>query len=124
MNGLVSINGAEITLEKVTIHGLDQLSGLIEKTLQKISQYDGASIMQYILTQEEYYSLIDNKKTKLAIENQKLQELCITICNTMPIKKYDNTLSPWGCIFTNKNWYCDKCPVSEICPTENKNWSK
>jgi flavoprotein len=72
--------------------------------------------MQYILTQEEYYSLVDNKKVKL--------ELCITVCNTMPIKKYDNTLSPWGCIFDKKNWYCDKCPVQEICPYENKNWSK
>lgn len=80
--------------------------------------------MQYVLTEEEYNNLVKTKEYKFTIAQAELQNLCTTICDTMPVVKYDGEKSPWGCIINNKNWYCDKCPVSEICPKEHKNWSK
>ncbi len=52
----------------------------------------------------------------------KLGELCKKIADTMPIdtgsRSTENT--PWGCIHSVQyyEWYCDKCPVREICPLQ------
>jgi hypothetical protein len=80
--------------------------------------------MQYILSEEEYHDLLQKKNLEFKIEKEKLQALCTTICDTMPITLGDNVVRPWGCILTKKSWYCDKCPVNEICPLEGKHWSK
>lgn len=94
--------------------------------------------MQYLLTEEEYKAL--HKRIREAeekapsISKKKLQELCTKIADTMPIKKsWDKKAdpSPWGCKITVEKdpengyeWYCDDCPVQEICPYEYQEYSK
>ena len=86
--------------------------------------------MQYILTEEEYKSLIDKKNESVRLSKVKLQKLCTKIANEMPIKwgwgdETQPDPKPWGCIITsNDEWYCDQCPVIEICPHSTKHWSK
>ena len=91
--------------------------------------------MQYILTQEEYDELKAKKNIDFKMKNDKLQKLRTKIADTMPVKwgwgpPYENGASkdipkPWGCILsTQGEWYCDTCPVTEICPYPNKHWSK
>lgn len=82
--------------------------------------------MQYILSQEEYTSLVSMKENRLLKDTKKLQELCTKIANKMPvhvtwIKTPD---VPWGCILEGCQDYCDYCPVPEICPNTYKQWSK
>ena len=88
--------------------------------------------MQYILTEKEYRTLIEkaNRKPKW------LQKLCTKICDTMPVMwegwsdpQPQPNPKPWGCIFTREKatkceWYCDQCPVQEVCPYECKEYSK
>jgi len=83
--------------------------------------------MQYLLTQEEYNALCYKQKHEIKMSKDKLQKLCTEIANTMPVKwgwSEGEEAKPWGCILTNKQWYCDSCPVQEICPNDNKDWSK
>lgn len=89
--------------------------------------------MQYILTEKEYQDLKSEQKAKICDSQRQLQELCTKICNTMPVRwegwDKDREPSPWGCILTaydgnNEDWYCDNCPVQEICPYSHKAWSK
>jgi hypothetical protein len=87
--------------------------------------------MQYILTQDEYNTLLTKQKLEIKLQKEKLQQLCTKIANTMPVERSwdDNDRSPWGCILTiNKEsydeWFCDDCPVQSICPYEFKNWSQ
>jgi len=46
----------------------------------------------------------------------------------MPVKwgwSKDEEAKPWGCIHSQQEeWYCDSCPVQEICPEPDKEWSK
>lgn len=87
--------------------------------------------MMYLLTQAEYDKLTYTKEAKSKLSDKKLQELCTRIADTMPIncnfpKQKDR---PWGCKITAENlhgneWYCDNCPVQEICPHEDKEYSK
>lgn len=85
----------------------------------------------YILTQEEYDALKKEQKHSLDISKKKLQKLCTNIANAMPVVWGWNGLDPkpWGCILQEdkdheEDWCCDKCPVTEICPNDNKEWSK
>jgi hypothetical protein len=87
--------------------------------------------MQYILTEEEYQALRSKQQHDLALSRNKLQILCTKIANEMPVKwgwSKDEEAKPWGCILTRANegneWYCDSCPVQEICPNPNKDYSK
>jgi hypothetical protein len=86
--------------------------------------------MQYILTQEELDALKTTQKSALRLTEKKLQTLCTKICNEMPIKWGwgGPDPKPWGCILSTNDdadeWYCDKCPVVEICPSNKKCWSK
>jgi hypothetical protein len=84
--------------------------------------------MQYILTQEEYDALRKKQTRELNLGTVKLQELCTKIADTMPVLwgwSKDETAKPWGCIrSTEDEWYCDSCPVQEICPYTGKEWSK
>lgn len=87
--------------------------------------------MMYILTEEEYQKLQEEKKHKFNLTTKQIQTLCTKICNEMPVKwgwgKPDEP-KPWGCILTpqeeNEEWYCDKCPVQDICPSPDKTYSQ
>ena len=81
--------------------------------------------MQYILTEQEYNDLKAKQKLSLNLQTDKLQAVCTKIANEYPIKFWGREeASPWGCVFTETDWYCDQCPVQEICPNEFKEWSK
>jgi hypothetical protein len=84
--------------------------------------------MQYVLTQEEYDALRARQEHELTLSRAKLQKLCTNIADTMPVKRsWDPKAepAPWGCILTEKHeHYCDLCPVQEICPESDKEWSK
>lgn len=83
--------------------------------------------MQYILSQEEYDALIEEKENHIQMSNAQLQKLCTKIADEMPVKWGwgGPDPKPWGCLITQDDeWYCDKCPVQEICPHEWKSWSK
>lgn len=83
--------------------------------------------MQYILSEEEYKGLVNKKQSTIDLETKKLQTLCTKIANKMPVVWGWNgpDPKPWGCILTeNGEWYCDKCPVQEICPSKEKEYTK
>lgn len=85
--------------------------------------------MQYILTQEEYDTLLETKKAKLQLEDRELQDLCTKIAKEMPVQCSWNKTgrpSPWGCILDSEEpeEYCDDCPVQDICPNDYKGYSK
>lgn len=85
--------------------------------------------MQYILSEEEYTALKTAQSTQLKLGQKKLQELCSKICDTMPVNwgwdLGDPDPKPWRCILSQPTeWYCDNCPVTEICPHPCKEWSK
>ena len=91
--------------------------------------------MQYILTEDEYEELKSQQKEFNLAKTKRLQKLCTKICDTMPVQprwKKDpftgklEPPEPWGCILSVKDdneWFCDECPVQEICPGD-KNYSK
>ena len=82
--------------------------------------------MQYILSQEEYDDLKNIKKKTIEMQEKKLQELCSKIANTMPAGvSWIGVDNPWNCVLTvDYEWYCDSCPVVDICPHPYKEWSK
>lgn len=89
--------------------------------------------MQYILSEEEYTALKEVQTNQVKLAQKKLQTLCSKICDTMPVKWGwgGPDPKPWTCILTHEaheddidEWYCDKCPVTEICPHPCKEWSK
>lgn len=87
--------------------------------------------MQYILTQEEYDALKKERKHEIELSVSKLQKLCTKISDEMPIKRgwaKDEEPKPWGCVITQEKdgdeWYCDSCPVQDICPKQYKPYSK
>lgn len=84
--------------------------------------------MQYILTQQEYDELRERKQHHIKLERSKLQALCTKIANEMPVKWGwgGSDPKPWGCRLSDEegDWYCDKCPVTEICPSDEKDWSQ
>lgn len=83
--------------------------------------------MMYVLTAEEYSDLLERKAAHDGIERAKLQAVCTKVADELPIVtwKNDGKPSPWGCILTKGcDWYCDECPVREICPHPHKEWSK
>ena len=89
--------------------------------------------MQYLLTEEEYKSLIDKvaKASKLP-DIEKLQEFCTMVADNLPLKELWGKPygDPWGCILTKESTglntfgYCDKCPAQDVCPYKYKNWSQ
>ena len=88
-------------------------------------------VMQYILTQEEYDALRAKQKHDISMSRSKLQRLCTRIADEMPVKwgwSKDEEAKPWGCLLTRakegEEWYCDSCPVQEICPSDQMEYSK
>lgn len=84
--------------------------------------------MQYVLTQAEYDELRTKQKLDLKLKKDQLQQLCTQIADTMPVTVswfYEGKPTPWGCMLTaQEQWYCDECPVQDICPLDHKAWSK
>lgn len=87
--------------------------------------------MQYLLTQEEYDALHKKQEYQIELSKKKLQALCTKIANEMPISRsWDKKAArePWGCIITRgeegDEWWCDECPVRQICPYEYQTVSK
>jgi hypothetical protein len=80
--------------------------------------------MMYILTQEEFDAL-QEKNRKIAEDAQKiLQDLCTRVADSEIQTSGCKKGQPWGCILTHDYWYCDRCPVQNVCPYEWKEWSK
>jgi hypothetical protein len=85
--------------------------------------------MMYLLTQEEFTRLKTARNSEaIEMQKSKLQTLCTKIADTMPIEwgwGADPDPKPWGCILSeSEEWYCDQCPVQEICPYTAKSFSK
>lgn len=80
--------------------------------------------MQYILSEEEYEKLINEAKEQKIIAKKKLQDLCTKVADHMPVYFWDrDEPAPWMCIHSIEDWYCDECPVQEVCPS-TKQYSK
>jgi hypothetical protein len=81
--------------------------------------------MMYILTQEEYDALEIKKRQANSEATKILQDLCTRVANSEPVKEGWYAGKPWGCILTKEEeWYCDDCPVQEVCPKNWKRYSK
>ena len=87
--------------------------------------------MQYILTQAEYDDLRRAQSVLTTAKTAKLQKLCTDAANHIPITRdgaQNEPSAPWGCILDksspNYGGYCDDCPAQEVCPRDNKEWSK
>ena len=86
--------------------------------------------MQYILTEEEYRKLLDTSRLAKAKVVAVVQDLCTRVANNEPVifNHEDGTTheTTWGCMLTTEgaDFYCDHCPVREVCPSEDKVFSK
>lgn len=95
-------------------------------------------MMQYILNEDEFKQLksaADRGKrfegcTTVNLTTKQLQALCTKICNEMPVQWGWNGVDPkpWGCKLDadkkGQEWYCDTCPVQDLCPSTQKEYSK
>lgn len=81
--------------------------------------------MKYILSQEEYDGLVNANKLYAQKYQDTLQDLCTRVANSEPVKEGWYAGRPWGCVLTREDeWYCDDCPVTNVCPKPYKAWSK
>ncbi len=85
--------------------------------------------MQYILTEEEYKTLLDAPNKIKRELDETIQNLCQIVADHKILTKDDirwwTENRPWGCIKTVKHeWYCDDCPVKKICTYKSKNFSQ
>jgi hypothetical protein len=82
--------------------------------------------MQYILTEEEYNTLLNSGKIRKKEDQDTINRLCQMVAdNKLVTVHWSKEIAPWGCIHTRgkDNWYCDECPVKKMCGLP-KNWSK
>jgi len=80
--------------------------------------------MMYILTQEEFDDLQEKSRRIAEDAHEILQELCTRIADKEVLTSGWAAGYPWGCIISKNNEYCDLCPVQDICPCEDKEWSQ
>ena len=86
--------------------------------------------MQYLLTEEEYNELRIQNNAKQRECDIIINDLCQTVANHLPVHVSDphspiQKQEPWKCIRSVKyEWYCDNCPVKDICRWPNKVFSK
>lgn len=75
--------------------------------------------MQYILTEEEYRQLKQDLIDEKNYSRNVINKLCQMVADHLPLETYPGTKEnpkPWGCVMTRKGtWYCDGCPVREMC---------
>lgn len=86
--------------------------------------------MQYIMEKEEYDQMIADHEKALSGLVGVIQNLCIEVATNKKIKYWGNK-DPrvWGCILIDEDHpesmeYCDECPVQNVCPNPQKQWSK
>lgn len=90
--------------------------------------------MQYLLSEEEMEEIRQQQKELRSIPVggrhllEGLTNVCRMVATTMIPTQYTARSGardkPHGCIHVDKSArYCDKCPVSGICP-QTKQWSK
>ena len=83
--------------------------------------------MQYILTEAELHHLKHAADERLITKDQTILDLCQRVADNEPVTVEwlgEGEPTPWGCVRSRKNWHCDHCPVKEICPYDNKSYSK
>ncbi len=84
--------------------------------------------MQYLLTDKELEQFQNEERNRIKKHIKVLQDLCTQVCDLKPIDwgwGEPEDPKPWGCILTRKEeWYCDQCPVQDVCPHPAKHWSK
>jgi hypothetical protein len=85
--------------------------------------------MQYILTEQEYKELKNLPAKIRAAENKELMKFCRMVSNTLPVTHGRLKGQVWGCILDEDpngkgDWDCDNCPSVEVCPYDNKSFSK
>ena len=84
--------------------------------------------MQYLLTEQEYNDLRASNYNNIRAKKDELQKLCTLIADTMPVSVEwlnGGEPAPWNCILSEETeWYCDRCPVRSICPSDDKEFSK
>lgn len=83
--------------------------------------------MQYLLSEEEYRQFHEAHERQVAELNKKLLKVCQQVADHKPIKwgwGVPDDPKPWSCIHSQKDWYCDQCPVKDVCPEGRKKWSQ
>lgn len=89
--------------------------------------------MMYILSEEEMAAVNSDRANlkellKILPSRKELQRVCTQAANEWPsFTGWNGKLEPqpWGCIITAEyEHYCDECPMQNICPHEDKQWSK
>ena len=87
--------------------------------------------MQYILTEDEFNTLSAEPNEIAKQADKVIMSLCIQVANNKPIvhsyRDENNKVihKPWRCIKSvDYEHYCDECPVNNVCPEPNKEWSK
>lgn len=85
--------------------------------------------MMYVLNEHEFKVLNEAKRARQAADAEALQRVCTLAAQHVPVVvswSHDKTPRPWGCILDpgSNPGYCDCCPVSEVCPCQQKEWSK
>ncbi len=82
--------------------------------------------MQILLTQKEFDDLNEKAKRGENLPSKaRLMAICRNVANMMPVKVYwSDVAEPWKCILDNRDWNCDECPVQDICPHEEKDFSQ
>jgi len=76
--------------------------------------------MQYILSEEEYRTLVDAGKRAKADVVGKLLSACRALANGVA---WTENACP-GCVLDDSGGYCSGCPSEEWCPYEGKRWPK
>lgn len=80
--------------------------------------------MMRVLTEDEYQALVNAGREAQRKLADTLQDLCTRVANHEPVEK--NHGRPWECILTATSYhpYCDYCPVIDVCPSDQKDYSK
>jgi len=88
--------------------------------------------MQFLLSEEEYNQLKSKRIELQEKDKRKLQTFCTMVANSLPVKFWDRKEAEiWGCVLNKETTgqpascgYCDQCPSVDMCPYENKDFSK
>lgn len=85
--------------------------------------------MMYVLNEDEFKVLNEAKRARQAADTEALQRVCTLAAQHVPVDRpwsHDKASKPRGCILdpVNSPGYCDDCPASEVCPCQQKKWSK
>lgn len=82
--------------------------------------------MQYILSEEEWDKHIEKVRVlELLPSVEELQKFCTFVSDNVVLTEGWRAGHVWGCILSSdREWYCDDCPATKVCPYPNKHWSK